>query len=164
MSYLNNNSFYLLWNLDECKLAKPGLNILHSPCKSPTLAGLYKICSSPQTGYGLIIGSPGKQEKETSISNYPFQMRYLVLVFCRSVLLAVGHELQCEYGHWSKYVWQVGRDWINIFSVMSVKLFGSSIPSLHHIPALIYICSLCEISAAHLELVSVFLQHDPKSE
>lgn len=98
---------------------KPGWNILHwrienshsqysslvspvyihlSPTvsRSPTHPTLYKICSSAKLRYSWIMDYLGKQDKETSISNYPFQIRSLGLVFRGPVLLAVGHELQCQ--------------------------------------------------------------------
>lgn len=45
---------------------------------------------------------------------------------------------------WSKYIWQVDRDWIKIFFLMSVNLFGCPVPGSHHIPAPAYDSSSCK--------------------
>lgn len=67
------------------------ISLKYSPCASPAQPSLYNICSPAKPRYGWTKG-----DKDTSISNYPFQIRSLGLVLHSCALSAVGHEPQCE--------------------------------------------------------------------
>lgn len=117
-SYLNNNSFYLQWNSDECKLGKSASDILL----------VHLLPSLPCTTFVLQPNSDmvGQWEIKTLPSLIiPSRSGAWALSFAavHFQLWVMNHEVNPRKYQWSNYIWQADRDWIKILFLMSENLF-----------------------------------------